>query len=86
MLTSFVTVQDTRNMFDSLPSLAASRPDELCDELDCYLSTDPEGTTNPIQWWVEHSAMYPNLSRMTLDYLSIPGKWLTPPSSLSSSI
>ena len=76
MLTSFVTVQDTRNMFDSL----------LRDELDCYLSTDPEGTTNPIQWWVEHSAMYPNLSRMTLDYLSIPGKWLTPPSSLSSSI
>jgi hypothetical protein len=33
-----------KNMFDNLPSLSAPTQKELCDELDQYLSTDPE-------WW-----------------------------------
>ena len=41
---------------------------ELRDELERYLSTDPENVTNVIAWWHEHRAMYPCLSRMALDY------------------
>jgi hypothetical protein len=47
---------------------------ELRDELERYLSTDPENVTNVIAWWHEHRAMYPCLSRMALDYLTIPGR------------
>ncbi|TFK78514.1 hATC-domain-containing protein, partial [Polyporus arcularius HHB13444] len=42
------------------------------DELARYLSTDPEPTTDPLMWWAARRAMYPCLSRMALDYLSIP--------------
>ncbi|KAL4264910.1 Vacuolar processing and transposase activity regulator [Pleurotus pulmonarius] len=62
----------TENIFDSLPALAAPITRELCDELERYLSTDLEITTNIIQWWVEHRAMYARLSRMAIDYLTIP--------------
>ena len=62
-------------MFDHLPALAPPTEDELRDELDRYLSTDPEATADAIQWWLEHRAMYPNLCRMALDYLSIPGEF-----------
>lgn len=46
------------------------------DEFDRYLSTPPEPVDNPIAWWYERQEMYPRLSRMALDYLSIPGMWL----------
>jgi hypothetical protein len=61
-------------MFDSLPALSAPKPTELLDELDCYLSTDPEHVPNALSWWHEQRKTYPRLSRMALDYLSIPGK------------
>src|SRR6266478_3678755 len=63
------------NIFDSLPALAAPKPSELLDELDRYLSTDPEHVQNPLAWWHERRKMYPTLSRMALDYLSIPGMY-----------
>lgn len=59
-------------MFDTLlkPSPSSKGP---ADELDRYLATDTEEVANPLLWWWEHHSMYPCLSRMALDYLSIPG-------------
>jgi hypothetical protein len=82
-------VQKSANIFDDLPALRAPKVSELLDELDRYLATDPEPTDNALKWWEEHRAMYPRLSRMALDYLTIPGKsivrcsfrWLVNPSS-----
>lgn len=51
----------------------APKAKELRDELARYLSTDPEQVTDVLVWWTERKATYPHLSRMALDYLSIPG-------------
>jgi hypothetical protein len=59
-------------MFDTLLS-SSTQSSELCDEIDHYLSTDTEKVTDVLLWWFERCAMYPCLSRMALDYLSIPG-------------
>jgi hypothetical protein len=64
----------SKNIFDNLPALSAPRIRELRDELDRYLSTDPEHVVDVLMWWTERKSMYPNLSRMALDYLSIPGE------------
>lgn len=54
------------------------------DELDRYLSAPTEKTNDALTWWVERRRTYPKLSRMALDYLSIPGKcaaahhWIVP--------
>jgi hypothetical protein len=61
------------NMFDALPFLAAPKHDELQDELTRYLSTDPEHVDDVLLWWFERRASFPGLSRMALDYLTIPG-------------
>ena len=64
-------------MFDDLgvdimpPSEA---PGFFKDELKHYLSTDIETTTDgPLKWWCSKQEIYPRLSRMALNYLSIPG-------------
>ena len=46
-------------------------------ELDCYLTADVEHVTDAITWWHEHHAIYPCLSRMALNYLSVPGMHYT---------
>ena len=61
------------NIFDTLLALSAPKLSELCDELDSYLSTDPEHVIDTLAWWVGKHATYPHLSRMALNYLSIPG-------------
>ena len=43
------------------------------DELARYLATPTEATDDPLRWWTERRTLYPCLSRMALDYLSIPG-------------
>jgi hypothetical protein len=63
----------SKNMFDDLPTVAAPRDTDLRDELDRFLSTDPEHVKNVLAWWFERQHIYPQLSRMALDYLSIPG-------------
>ena len=63
----------TKNIFDSLPTICAPKTANLCDELNRYLSTDPEHTDNMLLWWAERRGLYWCLSRMVLDYLSIPG-------------
>ena len=45
------------------------------DELDEYLSQAIEKVRDPIAWWWDHRKVYPRLSAMALDYLSIPGKF-----------
>src|SRR5215472_380139 len=69
-------VQDTGNIFDNLPALAAPKPAELHDKLDHYLSTDPEHASDILMWWSDHSASFPWLSCMALNYLSIPGMYV----------
>ena len=61
------------NIFYNLPSPKAS---DLRDELDRYLSTDPEDIENVLAWWHERCGAYPQLSHMALDYLTIPGMFL----------
>jgi hypothetical protein len=64
----------TENIFDNLPALSAPRIRDLHNELDRYLSTDPEHVIDVLMWWTERRSMYPHLSCMVLDYLSIPGE------------
>lgn len=61
------------NMFDSLPALAPPKASDLGSELDRYLSADVEHVTDAIGWWHERRHTYPSLSRMALDYLTVPG-------------
>ena len=42
-------------------------------EVDEYLSQAVEKVRDPIAWWWDHRKVYPKLSAMALDYLSIPG-------------
>jgi len=65
----------SKNTFDNLPALSVPGLKELHDKLDHYLSTDPEHVSDVLMWWHEHCALFPRLSQMALDYLSIPGKF-----------
>ena len=64
----------SNNIFDDLPALSAPLKTDLRDELDTYLSTDPEHVTDSIAWWYEKRYVYPRLHRMALDYLTVPGE------------
>ena len=44
------------------------------DEVTCYLQTAPEQVDDALTWWHERQHVYPGLSRMARDYLSIPGE------------
>ncbi|KIY48373.1 hATC-domain-containing protein, partial [Fistulina hepatica ATCC 64428] len=41
-------------------------------EIEWYLSIDPEDAKDVVKWWLERRALYPHLSQMAIDYLSIP--------------
>lgn len=69
-----ILLQPDGNIFDNLPSFQAPRAGELSDELARYLSTDVEAVDDPIQWWTDRRAQYPNLSRMAIDFLTLPGE------------
>ena len=73
LLNLYIYYTKTKNIFDSLPAMRPPTSSELRDELDRYLSTDPEHTDDVLLWWTERKHIYPFLSRMALDYLSIPG-------------
>lgn len=62
------------NRFDTLASLAPLSTYKPSDELRRYLQSDPEDIKDAVAWWHEHRSTYPRLSRMALDYLTIPGK------------
>jgi len=42
-------------------------------ELDDYLSQGIEKVSDLIAWWWDHRKVYPKLSAMAFDYLSVPG-------------
>jgi len=52
----------------NLPAASTSRS-----ELDDYLTTSVENVVDPLKWWWEKRRVFPKLSRMALDFLSIPG-------------
>jgi hAT family C-terminal dimerisation region len=54
-------------------SVGASRS-TILSEVDEYLSRPVENTPDPLKWWTDKRRVYPNLSMMALDYLSIPRK------------
>ena len=64
-----------KNVFDNLPSLDTPQAARQS-EIDRYLATDPDTkvVTDPLLWWFEHKHVYPRLSCMARDYISIPGK------------
>lgn len=52
------------------------RVSEKGNEIERYLAVPIEDTNDPLVWWADHRALYPRLSHMALDYLSIPGKFV----------
>ena len=42
-------------------------------ELNNYLSQAIEKVTDPIKWWWDHQKVFPKLSAMAFDFLSVPG-------------
>jgi hAT family C-terminal dimerisation region len=62
------------NIFDDLPALRPPKAAAHRDELEKYLSTERElNVDDGLLWWYERKHVYPRLSRMAMDYLSIPG-------------
>jgi hypothetical protein len=60
-------------MFDELPALSAPASLELCDELEHYLSVNPEHVNDVCTWWYKRWEAYPFLHCMALNYHTIPG-------------
>jgi len=58
-----------------VPALAQLKLTELHDELEQYLSTDPGQMNDVLAWWTDYQASFSLLSRMALDYLTIPGEY-----------
>ena len=56
--------------FGNLSVTAGPRASEIQE----YLSHPVENVQDPLKWWTANKYVYPNLHRMALDYLSIPGK------------
>jgi hypothetical protein len=62
--------QDVTNFFN-IPMHSILEPDEL----DNYLSQAVKKVRDPILWWWDHWKVFPRLSAMAFDYLSIPGRF-----------
>ena len=67
-------IPESKNIFDNLPAFN-SVATTLVDEITRYLNTGPEDVKNEdlLVWWYEHRHVYPHLSRMALNYHTIPG-------------
>ena len=61
------------NSFASFSNLSIKQPTGAISELDEYLRRPVENVPEPLKWWINNAHIYPTLSRMALDYLSIPG-------------
>lgn len=70
-----VASRDTSSPFAMFAdiSVGKKRSEARC-ELVEYLQLSMENVGDPLKWWVVKQGLYPNLYRMALDYLSIPGK------------
>jgi hypothetical protein len=68
--------RDEPNIFDSLPALRTTSRPIVRDEIDRYLATPVDSNvTDAMHWWHDRQTQFPRLSRMALDYLSIPGMY-----------
>jgi hypothetical protein len=67
-------MQDEDDGYDFGDISVAQKASVDLSEIDKYLQLPVEDVKHPLQWWHDHRTTYPNLSRMALDYLSIPGK------------
>ena len=63
----------SKNIFDNLLAFN-SIATTFVDEIMHYSNTGPEAVKNEdlLVWWYEHRHVYPHLSRMALDYHTIP--------------
>jgi hypothetical protein len=65
-------VPTSDNFFDDLPAYAAVKPSSLDSEFDHYIRTACVRVPDVLVWWYEQRDAYPRLSRMAIDYHSIP--------------
>ncbi|TFY73500.1 hypothetical protein EWM64_g10512, partial [Hericium alpestre] len=63
--------QTADNTFD-FGDISVGNEAERISELEEYLHSPVEKVKDPVQWWFSKRHVYPKLSRMALDYLSIP--------------
>ena len=61
-------------MFDSIMDTAPSV--SMSDELQHYLAADVKDVKDALGWWHKRRKIFPELSHMACDYLSIPGEFL----------
>ena len=61
-------------MFDALATITCIHASELGDEVEHYLTMPLNTPSDALAWWIERCSIYPNLSCMVLDYLTIPGE------------
>lgn len=71
----FNTVQNPFNASDSTSDSdsGSGEDEETISELEMYLRHKTEKTKDPVDWWRERRTLYPRLSQMALDYLTVPG-------------
>jgi len=62
-----------KNIFNGILSIAPTSS-HMLDELQHYLALDVEDVTDALKWWYERRGLFPCLSRMARDYLSIPSE------------
>jgi len=62
-----------KNIFDGILSIAPTSLHTL-DKLQHYLASDIEDMMDALKWWYEGRGLFPYLSRMAHDYLSIPSE------------
>ncbi len=63
-----------QNIFKNLSYSITPDKNNFRDEIDRYLGAKREAPDNVLQWWIDRRQEYPRLSRMAIDYLTIPGK------------
>lgn len=67
-----VKTLESKNIFNNLASMAEPLEEDLSAELDLYLSSHAEYVEDVLTWWIEWWDTYPYLSRMAIDFLTIP--------------
>ncbi|KAI5822048.1 hATC-domain-containing protein [Schizophyllum commune Tattone D] len=65
-------VSPSHRVICSTTSLAPLQRSDRRDELERYLRAPIEDADDPIQWWNDRRALYPRLSQIAIDFLTIP--------------
>jgi hAT family C-terminal dimerisation region len=71
-----IMLQDNDDDFAAFANISVTRHTaSRSSEFNEYLRKLVENVKDPLKWWAANRHVYPNLHRMALDYLSIPGKY-----------